>query len=443
MPDNTEYRVTSVATYDANGNNGEGSWDPVPIGTESKYVTISNDITNPNGDLAANEAINSSNVIVSSSDTDSTAWTKFNKFVNRVGTKLNSAVGKTFATAYTTTSPTTTVYAASVLNNYMNNVIGYTNTTKPNDPTLGTAATVKQQIQNRITKTGTEGIKRNLVLNPVNYNANFTGGTAYPPTTGIFLGATTTYSDNALSTHSPLPVNTCADDGRILMTQCSWIDTNDNNTKKQTNNMVIASPQSLMLGAGEGYLSAIQKNYYNWNDKAREHMHFISDGHIFFNTGAQTYDNMKTPLTLTNAGNITMDGGLTLNGNLNLTGNISNYITFLNKLHIYKGHAKVSKTKAVANYLHTLKMVEDTNGSTYIIFLHTAGAVAEYNSIYFVSQTYANNAVTGHVIKPVLEGTHARAPRIAARSTTDSKAVLCLNTDATANDVYWTSIKIN
>lgn len=443
MPDNTEYRVTSVATYDANGNNGEGSWDPVPIGSESKYINISNDITNPNGDLAANEVINSSNVIVNSSDTGSTAWTKFNKFVNRVGTKLESAVGKTFATAYTTTNPNTTVYAATVLNNYMSNVIGYTNTTKPNDPTLNTAATVKQQIQNRLTKTGTEGIKRNLVLNPVNYNANFTGGAAYPPSTGIFLGATTAYSDSSLANSSPLPVNTCAQDGRILMTQCSYIDASDNNTKKQTNNMVIASPQSLMFGAGEGYLSAIKNNYYNWNDKAREHIHLISDGYIIFNTGANSYDSMKTPLTLTNAGNITMDGALTLNGNLNLTGNISNYKTFLDKLAIYKGYASVSNAKAVAHYLNTLKITEGTSGSTYIIFLHTGVAVAECNSIYFVSETYAKNAVTGHVIKPVLEGTHARAPRIVARNSSDARAVLCLNTYTTAQTVYWTSIRIN
>ena len=127
-------KIKEVSSY-----NGS-SWDtPVPLGVNDANVDITSSTTNPSSDTTATSAgLVDSNVTVTSGDTGASAWTKFNRFRKRVQNAFGNFAGVTLQTAYSTANTNTSIYTTGVINNYMNNVIGYTGTTIPNTGTVAT-----------------------------------------------------------------------------------------------------------------------------------------------------------------------------------------------------------------------------------------------------------------------------------------------------------------
>lgn len=126
-------KVKEVSSY-----SGSAWGTAVPIGANATNIDMA---SNPSDyDSSTTETstaiINTNDVKVISSDTDLTAWGKFNRFRKRVSNAFGTLSGKTLATAYTTASADSKIYSASVLNNYMTNVIGYSGTTAPSEGTV-------------------------------------------------------------------------------------------------------------------------------------------------------------------------------------------------------------------------------------------------------------------------------------------------------------------
>lgn len=93
--------------------NGSAWGTAVPLGVNDSNVDITSSTTNAADSTATLAGLDDINVTVASGDTDASAWTKFNKFRQRVKNVFGN---------YVTTS---------VLNNYMANVIGISGTSTP------------------------------------------------------------------------------------------------------------------------------------------------------------------------------------------------------------------------------------------------------------------------------------------------------------------------
>lgn len=430
MPDNTEYRVTSVATYDADGNNGEGSWDPVPIGTESKYITISDDVTNPAGTLNTNEAINSANIIVTNSDTGSTAWSKFNKFVNRVASNLSSALNKTVINTYNTSNAENSLYSASFINQYMTNVIGITDATKkPTDPILGTSNTLSAQLAQRYTLTGNEELKRNVTLNPPTYNKNYIGTTGYPPNYGFIFSAHQNVGDSERDLSNSDNYN------KILALQhsiASTDSTTNTTTYKQGSNLYIGSVNGMIVSAGEGGKYAVAANNDNINSAGREVMYLMADTGVDIYTGITSSDTAadiknRRRLYINSAGAVTLP----------------QYQEWLKGMKIFKGGAVgITNARAAIHYLDTLGIIERNTSQTYFIILHTSGAFADGYSMYMMSIQYKDNAYSKCALNPIHEGTSASAPLISI-NTGNQRPCLVLRSTTTAATVHYVVIKVS
>lgn len=117
-------KIKSASQFD-----GEAWSSPTPIGVDDANIDVTSATTDPNTDSGID--LGSADVTVASGDTGASAWTKFNRFRKRVSNAFGSFTGKTLVSSYDTTNPGDKVYTASVLNNYMSNVLGYTGTTTP------------------------------------------------------------------------------------------------------------------------------------------------------------------------------------------------------------------------------------------------------------------------------------------------------------------------
>jgi len=120
-------KIKSVSTYDGS------SWGTaVPLGADDVNVDITSATTSPTvSSSTAAELTTATDVIVASGDTNATAWTKFNRFRNRVTKTFGNYIGGSVQPSYNATGSNSTFYPTSVINNYMKNVIGLTGTSTP------------------------------------------------------------------------------------------------------------------------------------------------------------------------------------------------------------------------------------------------------------------------------------------------------------------------
>ena len=102
-------------------------------------------VTNYDSTSSETSKVLTTDCVVAASDDTATAWSKFNRFRRRVSNKfadyfLTSNL-VTSSTGVTTTGADTTVYTSKAINNYLANVVGYTNSTAPE------AGSIKTQLE--------------------------------------------------------------------------------------------------------------------------------------------------------------------------------------------------------------------------------------------------------------------------------------------------------
>ena len=154
-------KVKEVSSYSGS------AWSAAtPLGADATNIDMTSNPSDYDSSTeeTSTEIINTDDVKIISSDTDLTAWGKFNRFRKRVSNAFGTLSGKTLATAYTTASADSKIYSASVLNSYMTNVIGYSGTTAPSAGTVASQlSSLSSNKQNRNwtyigDKTGTAAI---------------------------------------------------------------------------------------------------------------------------------------------------------------------------------------------------------------------------------------------------------------------------------------------
>lgn len=119
-------KIKSVSTYDGS------SWGTaVPLGADDVNVDITSATTNPTDSTNTVASLSTADVTVASGDDNAAAWTKFNRFRKRVANNFGRYIAGSIQTSYNATGSSTTVYPTSVINNYMQNVIGLTGTSTP------------------------------------------------------------------------------------------------------------------------------------------------------------------------------------------------------------------------------------------------------------------------------------------------------------------------
>ena len=132
-------RVKTISKY-----SGSAWGTEVPIGADATNVDMT---TAPSDyDSSSSETskvlIGTNDVKVIASDTDLTAWGKFNRFRRRVSNKFADYFATAnIKTSYQTTGANGDVYSTSLLNSYFSNVIGYTGSSAP------TAGSVASQLE--------------------------------------------------------------------------------------------------------------------------------------------------------------------------------------------------------------------------------------------------------------------------------------------------------
>lgn len=110
-------------------------------------------VTNYDSTSSETSKVLTTDCVVAATDDTATAWSKFNRFRRRVSNKfadyfLTSNL-ITSSTGVTTTGADTTVYTSKAINNYLANVIGYTDSTAPS---AGTIASQLSSLNNNFTK---------------------------------------------------------------------------------------------------------------------------------------------------------------------------------------------------------------------------------------------------------------------------------------------------
>lgn len=97
-------------------------------------------VTNYDSTSSETSKVLTTDCVVAASDDTATAWSKFNRFRRRVNNKFADYFLKsnliTSSTGVTTTGADTTVYTSKAINNYLANVVGYTNSTAPKAGTI-------------------------------------------------------------------------------------------------------------------------------------------------------------------------------------------------------------------------------------------------------------------------------------------------------------------
>ena len=92
-------------------------------------------VTNYDSTSGETSKVLTTDCVVAASDDTATAWSKFNRFRRRVSNKFADYFLKsnlvTSSTGVTTTGADTTVYTTKAINQYLANVVGYTNSTAP------------------------------------------------------------------------------------------------------------------------------------------------------------------------------------------------------------------------------------------------------------------------------------------------------------------------
>ena len=97
-------------------------------------------VTNYDSTSGETSKVLTTDCVVAASDDTATAWSKFNRFRRRVSNKFADYFLKsnlvTSSTGVTTTGADTTVYTTKAINNYLANVVGYTDNTAPEAGTI-------------------------------------------------------------------------------------------------------------------------------------------------------------------------------------------------------------------------------------------------------------------------------------------------------------------
>lgn len=138
-------RVKTISKY-----SGSAWGTEVPIGADATNVDMT---TAPSDyDSSSSETskvlIGTNDVKVIASDTDLTAWGKFNRFRRRVSNKFADYFATAnVKTSYQTTGANGDVYSTSLLNSYFSNVIGYTGSSAP---TAGSVASQLESLNSKV-----------------------------------------------------------------------------------------------------------------------------------------------------------------------------------------------------------------------------------------------------------------------------------------------------
>lgn len=107
-------------------------------------------VTNYDSTSSETSKVLTTDCVVAASDDTATAWSKFNRFRRRVSNKFaDYFLTSNLKTAVSTTGATSTVYTTSAINQYLANVVGYTNATAPE---AGSIATQLSTLNNNFTK---------------------------------------------------------------------------------------------------------------------------------------------------------------------------------------------------------------------------------------------------------------------------------------------------
>lgn len=94
-------------------------------------------VTNYDSTSSETSKVLTTDCVVAASDDTATAWSKFNRFRRRVSNKFaDYFTTANLKTAVSTTGATSTVYTTSAINQYLANVVGYTDATSPEAGTI-------------------------------------------------------------------------------------------------------------------------------------------------------------------------------------------------------------------------------------------------------------------------------------------------------------------
>ena len=172
-------RVKTISKY-----SGSAWGTEVPIGADATNVDMT---TAPSDyDSSSSETskvlIGTNDVKVIASDTDLTAWGKFNRFRRRVSNKFADYFATAnVKTSYQTTGANGDVYSTSLLNSYFSNVIGYTGSSAP---TAGSVASQLESLNSKIDHSNDGGpfsewnrdtIENWLYNNKLDHSVNYNG----------------------------------------------------------------------------------------------------------------------------------------------------------------------------------------------------------------------------------------------------------------------------
>lgn len=130
-------RVKEVSAF-----NGTSWGAAVPLGANDANIDITSSTSQPDGSAVSGvtgdsaTALDTAAVAVASGDTGASAWTKFNRFRKRVASNFANYIQGSIATSYNAIGSDSAVYSTGVINNYMENVIGYSGTTTPAKGTI-------------------------------------------------------------------------------------------------------------------------------------------------------------------------------------------------------------------------------------------------------------------------------------------------------------------
>ena len=150
-------------------------------------------VTNYDNTSSETSKVLTTDCVVAASDDTATAWSKFNRFRRRVSNKFaDYLLTSNLKTDVTTTGATSTVYTTSAINQYLANVVGYTDSTAPDAGTIA----------NQLTTLNGNAIK-NITRSGTTFTATRIDDTSFTFTQQDAVGLTyKTYASNTITNKS-------------------------------------------------------------------------------------------------------------------------------------------------------------------------------------------------------------------------------------------------
>ena len=193
-------KVKSVSQF-----NGLVWGEAVPLGVDADNIDITSTTTAPADTTATLASLDTADVTVLSTnnDTGASAWTKFNIFRKRVANNFANYIAGSISNAYETYGYSNRVYSTTVINSYMNNVIGYAGTTASSD---GTVAAQLQNLRNGLQDATTIKTGRTQVGTTA-YSGVITRSNVYIKNSVLYCSFIYTFGNTASASYSSTSVS--------------------------------------------------------------------------------------------------------------------------------------------------------------------------------------------------------------------------------------------